>query len=58
MSTHSYSRLWTHLIGERLNREPMLDKTGRRQSFIISAMGWNGGQRETIKMVTRSSWCR
>ena len=28
MSTHSYSRLWTHLIWETLNREPMLDKRG------------------------------
>ena len=27
MSTHSYSRLWTHLIWETLCREPMLDKT-------------------------------
>ena len=26
MSTHSYSRLWTHLIWETLNCEPMLDK--------------------------------
>jgi putative transposase len=26
MSTHSYTRLWTHLIWETLNREPMLDK--------------------------------
>ncbi len=26
MSTHSYSRLWIHLIWETLNREPMLDK--------------------------------
>jgi len=26
MSTHSYSRLWTHLVWETLNREPMLDK--------------------------------
>jgi hypothetical protein len=26
MSTHSYSRLWTHLIWETLNREPILDK--------------------------------
>ncbi len=26
MSTHSYSRLWTHLIWETLCREPMLDK--------------------------------
>ena len=26
MSTHSYTRLWTHLIWETLNREPMFDK--------------------------------
>ena len=26
MSTHSYSRLWIHLISETLDREPMLDK--------------------------------
>lgn len=26
MSTHSYSRLWTHLIWVTFNREPMLDK--------------------------------
>ena len=26
MSTHSYSRLWIHLIWETLAREPMLDK--------------------------------
>ena len=26
MSTHSYSRLWVHLIWETLRREPMLDK--------------------------------
>ena len=26
MSTHSYSRLWIHLIWETLDREPMLDK--------------------------------
>ena len=26
MSTHSYSRLWTHLIWETLSREPMLDE--------------------------------
>ena len=35
MSTHSYSRLWTHLIWETLNREPMLDKTIRSESFIF-----------------------
>ena len=26
MSTHSYSRLWIHLIWETFDREPMLDK--------------------------------
>jgi len=26
MSTHSYSRVWTHLIWETLSREAMLDK--------------------------------
>jgi putative transposase len=26
MSTHSYSRLWTHLIWETLSREPTLNK--------------------------------
>lgn len=26
MSTHSYSRLWIHLIWETLRREPMLDR--------------------------------
>lgn len=26
MSTHSYARLWIHLIWETLGREPMLDK--------------------------------
>ncbi|HKZ80415.1 MAG TPA: transposase [Pyrinomonadaceae bacterium] len=26
MSTHSYSRPWTHLIWETLDREPMLDR--------------------------------
>jgi putative transposase len=27
MSTHSYARLWIHLIWETLAREPMLDKS-------------------------------
>ena len=26
MSTHSYTRLWIHLIWETLRREPLLDK--------------------------------
>ena len=32
MSTHSYSRLWTHLIWETLDREPMLDKRAAAQA--------------------------
>ena len=32
MSTHSYSRLWTHLVWETLNREPMLDKRAAANS--------------------------
>jgi hypothetical protein len=36
MSTHSYSRLWTHLIWETLNCEPMLDKraAAKASSFL------------------------
>jgi hypothetical protein len=36
MSTHSYSRLWTHLIWETLNREPVLDKraAAKASSFL------------------------
>ena len=36
MSTHSYTRLWTHLIWETLNREPMLDKrsAARASAFL------------------------
>ena len=36
MSTHSYSRLWTHLIWETFNREPMLDKraAAKASSFL------------------------
>jgi hypothetical protein len=34
MSTHSYSRLWTHLIWETLNREPMLDKRGAAKASL------------------------
>jgi len=36
MSTHSYTRLWTHLIWETLSREPMLDKraAARTSSFL------------------------
>ena len=32
MSTHSYSRLWIHLIWETLAREPMLDKRAAAQA--------------------------
>src|SRR5690348_10967575 len=36
MSTHSYSRLWTHLIWETLSREPMLNKpaAAKASSFL------------------------
>ena len=36
MSTHSYTRLWTHLIWETLSREPMLDKraAAKASSFL------------------------
>ena len=33
MSTHSYSRLWTHLIWETLNRAPMLDKRATAKAW-------------------------
>ena len=32
MSTHSYSRVWLHLIWETLRREPMPDKRAARQA--------------------------
>lgn len=34
MSTHSYSRLWIHLIWETLGREPMLDKHAAAKASI------------------------
>src|SRR6185295_15555714 len=36
MSSHSYTRLWTHLIWETLNREPMLEKpaAAKASSFL------------------------
>ena len=37
MSTHSYARLWTHLIWETLNREPVLDKrTAAKASAFLN----------------------
>ena len=38
MSTHAYSRLWTHLIWETLRRERMLDKraAARASEFLNS----------------------
>ena len=34
MSTHSYTRLWTHMIWETLSREPMLDsKANNAEEF-------------------------
>jgi len=35
MSTHSYSRLWTHLIWETLNRELMLDKHAASKASLF-----------------------
>ena len=35
MSTHSYSRLWTHLIWETLNREPLLDKRAAAKASLF-----------------------
>ena len=32
MSTHSYSRIWLHLIWETLSREPMLSKQAAAQA--------------------------
>jgi len=36
MSTHSYSRLWTHLVWETLDRAPLLDKpaAARASTFL------------------------
>ena len=34
MSTHSYSRLWIHLIWETPGREPMLDKHAAAKASI------------------------
>jgi hypothetical protein len=36
MSIHSYSRLWTYLVWETLDREPMLDKraAAKASSFL------------------------
>jgi hypothetical protein len=35
MSTHSYSRLWTHLIWETLDREPMLNKRAAAKASMF-----------------------
>ena len=34
MSTHSYSRIWIHLIWETLAREPMLDKRAAAKASV------------------------
>jgi REP element-mobilizing transposase RayT len=37
MSTHSYTRLWTHLIWQTLSREPMLDRrSAAKASYFLS----------------------
>lgn len=38
MSTHSYSRLWTHLIWETLDREPMLDKSAAAKASSLPSI--------------------
>ena len=35
MSTHSYSRLWLHLIWETLHRGPMLDKRAAAKTSVF-----------------------
>ena len=70
MSTHSYSRLWTHLIWETLNREPMLDKqaAAKASSFLtdyslekgiyMKINYFNADRRKTIKMVASDAGAR
>ena len=44
MSTHSYSRLWIHLIWETLRREPMLDKrAAAKASAFLNEYSINKG---------------
>ena len=47
MSTHSYSRLWIHLIWETLRREPMLDK---RAATLASTNLTNYSREKNIYM--------
>ena len=47
MSTHSYSRLWIHLIWETLRREPMLDK---RAAALASTTLTNHAREKNIYM--------
>lgn len=47
MSTHSYSRLWIHLIWETLRREPMLDK---RAAALASTNLTNYAREKNIYM--------
>ncbi|HKR58840.1 MAG TPA: IS200/IS605 family transposase [Pyrinomonadaceae bacterium] len=47
MSTHSYSRLWIHLIWETLRREPMLDK---RAAALASSNLTNYAREKNIYM--------
>ncbi len=47
MSTHSYTRLWIHLIWETLRREPMLDK---RAAALASTNLTNYAREKNIYM--------
>jgi hypothetical protein len=45
MSTHSYSRLWTDLICETLDREPMLDqRAAAKASMFLSEYSLEKGR--------------
>jgi len=58
MSTHSYSRIWIHLIWETLARGTYAGQAlPRSRSFSSNATGWNGGTSETVKTVTVGVFC-
>jgi hypothetical protein len=58
MSTHSYSRLWTHLIWETLSREPMLDKrAAAKTSKFLSRYAMEKGIYMKINYVNADHTC-
>jgi hypothetical protein len=57
MSTHAYSRLWTHLIWETLDREPMLDKrAAAKASSFRSEYSLGGSLASNVKLLR--NWIR